>query len=486
MKKLLLILFGCTCIGIRLNAGWIRTYGGTADDGGNSVQQTMDSNYIFAGYTYSFEAGVYLLKINSMGDTLWTKTYGETGCDEWGSSIQQTTDGGFIILGGKGSTDSTRKIWLIKIDANGDTLWTKAHSIIRDYWRLCLIRQTMDGGYIMIGEAGDHSKMNLTDIWLIKADSAGDTLWTKTFGGGGYDWGNSVQQTSDSGYIIVGEAGCGKTAAWDLWLIKTDANGDTLWTRTYGGPSTDGGHSVQQTTDGGYIITGYVDTSTVGTDIWLIKTDSTGDTLWTKIFGNPSPGTGEQGQSVQQTTDGGFIIAGNINIGSNNDIWLIKTDSTGDTLWTRTYSGFAWRLSVQQTIDGGYIVAGETKSGAGDKDIYLIKTDSLGYVIAIEDPSTGSLKPSLQAVDLQISQNPFSHSTVITYQLPKLSTLNSQLLTLKIYDLSGRCVKNLVNGQKPAGTYTTPLNAKELKTGIYFVRLTTDKHKETKKLILIK
>ena len=162
--------------------------------------------------------------------------------------------------------------------------------------------------------------------------------------------------------------------------VSMFANGpDTLWTLTLGESSEDRGRSVQQTTDGGYIITGYTCSYGAGSyDVYLIKTDSLGDTLWTRTFGGSAS---DVGYSVQQTTDGGYIIAGiTYSYGAGYaDVWLIKTDLLGNTLWTRTYGGSDWdeAYSVQQTTDGGYIIAGYTKSyGAGDRDVYLVRTSA--------------------------------------------------------------------------------------------------------------
>ncbi len=356
---------------------WARAFGGPGNDLGSSVQQTSDEGYIIAGCSGSFGGlDVYLIKLDAYGDTLWTRIYGGTYHEE-GCSVQQTSDGGYVIAGytasfGAGDHD----VYLIKTDASGDTLWTKTHGGT-DYDRGCSVQQTLDGSYIIAGYtysfgAGDY------EVYLVKTDASGDTLWTRTYGGTSA-YCSEVRQTADGGYIIACMSKF--VVSNDVRLIKTNASGDALWTRTYGGTDSDFGNSVQQTSDGGYIIAGWTDSFGAGSDdVYLIKTDASGATLWTRTYG----GTGDDwGYSVQQTPDGGYVIAGwTESFGAGiSDVYLIRTNASGDTLWTKTYGGTSVDrgYSVQQTADGGYIVAGYTYSfGTGDNDVYLIKTDSQG------------------------------------------------------------------------------------------------------------
>jgi len=260
--------------------------------------------------------------------------------------------------------------WLPLFTQPPDTLWTKTYGdTAEDYGES--VQQTTDGGYILTGHTSSFGAGSL-DVYLIKTDSLGETLWTRTFGGIDEDRGYSVLQAREGGYIIVGGTKSFGTGDFDLYLIKTDQLGETLWTRTYGGTGFDMGYSISNTLDGCYIITGRKSGANGG--VWLLKISGNGDTLWSRTFG------GNCGYAVKQTADSGYIIAG-----SNGKIWLVKTDANGDTLWTKSYiyspgsAIYCTGLDVSQTYDLGYIVSGYSIDWTGDYRVMdLLKTDSLG------------------------------------------------------------------------------------------------------------
>jgi hypothetical protein len=329
---------------------WFKTFGGSGNDEGWSVQQTSDGGFILVGWTWSFGAGgfdVWLIKTDADGNKLWDRTFGGRGSD-YGYSVQQTRDGGFIIVGDTASFGAGwADVWLIKTDANGNKQWDRTFGG-SGLDSGSSVQQTSDGGFILVGDTASFGAGGF-DVWLIKTDADGNKLWDRTFGGGGSDWGSSVQQTSDGGFILVGYTT--SFGAGDVWLIKTDADGNKLWDRTFGGGGSDWGSSVQQTSDGGFILVGYTASfGAGGFDVWLIKTDADGNKLWDRTFGG---GGSDWGSSVQQTSDGGFILVGwTWSFGAGGpDVWLIKTDADGNKLWDRTFGGSMVDrgFSVQQT-----------------------------------------------------------------------------------------------------------------------------------------
>ena len=376
---------------------WNRTFGGSSDDVGSYVQQTNDSGYVIAGSTSSYGADApysWLIKVQSRGDLWliktdpdgnkeWDRTFGGLGKD-LGFCVQQTKDGGFIITGAKKSfwVLVNYAVWVIKTDPEGKEEWERTFGGFGEGVGFST-QQTTDGGYII---AGYTTYAEGQKAWLIKVDPNGDKEWDVALGRKDTE-AASVQQTTDGGYILTGYTtsfGAGKE---DVLLAKTDSRGAVEWVKYFGGPNTDLGLAVQETKDGGYIITGSTESFGAGKgDVWLIKTNSTGIKEWDRTFGGPNY---DLGASVQQTKDGGYIITGYttstespkgnsqlFNAASVSRVWLVKTDSQGIQEWNMTFdgSGNAWGNCVQETQDGGYIITGVTESyGAGKEDVWLIK-----------------------------------------------------------------------------------------------------------------
>ena len=370
MKKLLLLLLCLPLVGF--GQGWqkvIYTAGG-GDNEGNSVQQTIDGGYIICGKGNNQSGNssdLYLIKTDNSGDTLWTKLYGGSN-SETGYSVQQTSDGGYIACGG--GVD----VLLVKTDINGVEQWNQNFGGAGDD-RGYSVQQTIDGGYVLCGATVSNTTGPWdSDVYLIKTNGNGVEEWNQTYGGAGQDLGRSIKQTADGGFIICGATESFNTlnlnGAYSIYLIKTDVFGTEQWNRTYGDTLVIG-HSVQQTTDGGFIVCGTRESAeNEQSDIYLLKTDANGMEQWSQIIGTLN--NNETGRSVKQTTDGGFIVTGHIEdidyyLGNgDSDVYLIKTDVNGIVQWSQTFGGAGHDIgnSVQQTFDGGYIITGETNDAS--------------------------------------------------------------------------------------------------------------------------
>jgi len=309
----------------------------------------------------------------------WEKTFGGAD-DDWGYCVQHTSDGGFVIAGGTRSSGAGGyDIWLIKTDATGDERWSKTFGGTGDD-KGYAVQQTTDGGFIL-GGFTDSFGAGGQDIWLIKTDASGNSEWDKTFGSLGNEQSYALAQTTDGGYIIAGIKWPDAGGFSDVWLIKTDGSGNEQWNRTFGGAGDDQSFGVKQTSDGGYVIAGFTaSTGAGGKDVWLLKTDSDGIEEWNKTFGGTED---DRAYGVCQTTDGGYAISGHTySFGSGGmDSYLIKTDLNGNMQWQQTFGGLGEdeTRDIQQTADNGFLIAGQTdSSGMGSYDAWLIKTDDSG------------------------------------------------------------------------------------------------------------
>jgi uncharacterized delta-60 repeat protein len=482
------------------STSFAKTYRGTDNKWASSVQQTSDGGYIVAGYKYSFgldSIDIFLIKTDANGNLQWAKTYGGTDYDE-AYSVQQTSDGGYILAGytssfGAGGYDA----FLVKTDANGNLQWAKIYG--GTYWdEASSVQQTSDGGYILAGFTASFGAGGY-DAFLVKTDANGNLQWAKIYGGTDEDVARFVQQTSDGGYILAGYTGSFGAGLSDVFLVKTDANGNVQWAKTYGGTNWDYASSVQQTSDGGYIVVGYTYSFGAGsTDFFLIKTDANGNIIWAKTYGGTNY---DYAYSVQQTSDGGYIVAGrtySFGVGSYN-IFFIKTDANGNIIWAKTYGGISGdeAYSVQQTSDGGYIVAGRTYSfGAGTWDAFLIKTDANGNIgscsivrnasptvntvsptVATPSPSVSSVSPIVNSVSptitsptptvsspcpLSISESCQPVSGIITQYKGGIKVIGSGEFEVKVYNVTGGIVKSI------KGKNEVKL---ELSRGVYFVEV---------------
>jgi len=370
---------------MNLNAQWTKTYGGWDDDYPMDIKQTSDGGYVIAGWTRSFNADgedVWILKLDKYGEIEWDYTYGGTG-DERAFSIQQTEDGGYIVAADTDHGGVDSDYWILKLYSNGTREWQRTIGNLNRWESPRSIQQTSDGGYIvaglsrLVGEA--------SDVWIVKLSEAGIQTSQYIYAEGDVsEVPHSIQQTSDGGYIVAGRKRDATTVDFDAWVLKLPADlGLPTWQFTYGEAENDWALSVQETSDGGYIVAGGSYSYTlVAFDFWVLKLKSLGEVDWHWAYGYDFH---DLARSIQQTEDGGYIAAGwTENEDGDFDFWVLKLKSLGEVDWQRRYEMpyNEGAHSIQQTNDGGYIVVGSTKLesvlalpafDSPDGDIWVLK-----------------------------------------------------------------------------------------------------------------
>ena len=481
------------------NQQWSQTYGGNGTDDCNSVQQTSDGGYIVAGYTSSYGAGnydIYSIKTDSAGNQQWSRTFGGSD-DDRGYGIQQTSDGGYIIAGYTSSYGAGYKdVLLIKYDAAGNQQWSQTYGGNTDDMGYC-VQQTGDGGYIITGSTGSYGAGGL-DVYLIKTDTVGNQQWSRTFGGSDWDEGNSVQQTDDDGYIITGYSKSFGAVYQDVYIIKTDAAGNQQWSQTFGGGNDDVGYSVQQTSDSGYIIVG---ACAGGWDVYLIRLESE-TTLAVTLTPLTTP--------IQIPAVGGSFsfdaqIVNNTNNTITFDAWteviLPNGNTYGPLILRRSLPITAGAVITRQITQS---VPGNAPSGnytyIGNVGVYpdsIINTDNFpfeklageglsnhkqGWAVCgwFGDESSSSIQHSSFSIHNSYP-NPFNASTVISFELQAASQIK-----LAVYDVNGREVALLVDGHLSSGPHEIAFDGTDLPSGVYFAMLEAGDLTQTRKLILLK
>jgi hypothetical protein len=379
---------------------WNKTYPGTSYPSIGFIQ-TSDGGYALTGWSANAKSGAQndnnavSIRLDSLGNTIWSKTYGGT-FDDCTNTIIQTKDGGLALLGYTFLNSQKSAIWLVRLDSSGQLLWNKTFS--DGFWGNALI-ETKDGGYAIAG--GD-----IRGFLFIKTDSDGNTQFSTTFGASGFS-GNSgsfkglinsassIVQTIDSGYILAGTGQSPNNSSNpDAWLIKIDANAQMLWQKDFGGIGDDGAASVVQTGDGGYAFVGQTSSYGAGnSDLWLIKTDSSGNLMWNRTYGGSKM---DFGTCLTNTSNDGFALAGATQShgAGGFDYWLINTDSSGNMTWNKTYGGSRDDSAgvIILTQDNGYALAGYSDSfGDGNKNFWVVKTDENG---ATNDLSNQIIAPA--------------------------------------------------------------------------------------------
>ena len=431
------------------NALWIRTYGGEFVEDGFAVEPTDEGGYIIAGRALIFSdttrvmasltetnwpphhSDAWLLKTNQNGDTLWTRKYGGEGHD-YITSVYQTVDQGYILAGAYNADHSypnyeidenylpaSSRAWLIKTAANGDTLWTRQ---FRSRSQANRVIVTSDGGYLFAGWIFPELQSNQSDVYVVKTDASGDTLWTRIIGGSASEIGLSVCEIAD-GYIIAGQV---KPAGlpYDALLVKTGFTGEVQWVNTFGGTRSDAAFTVEPSRRG-ILVTG----NTNGNwwihqgDGWIFEVDGSGNLLWEKVY---NVRLSDYAFCGIQNAEGDFLISGMVSHGFGGDLWLAKVGS------------------VPSGIDEGEKMARQFRL-------------------------------------FQNFPNPFNPSTTISWQLEKESWIN-----LTLFNLAGQQVAVLVNERQRPGFYLLKFDSSQLPSGVYFYRLEAGEYSQTLKMLLMK
>jgi len=459
---------------------WTRLYGNDGRDRANYVLPTEDNGFIVTGEAFKTEnndSDLYLIKVDGNGVEEWRRFYGGDR-DDVGESVVQISNDDFVVLGrtesfGNGGKD----FWLLKVSSEGEEEWNYTYGGSGSD-HAAVIRKTNDNGFVLVGRTNSFGSGG-SDVWLLKIDEQGNEIWNQTYGGSDGEYGYDVQQTTDGGYIITGYSS-DSHGNWDLLLIKTDISGGEEWMREYGGILRETGGGVLQTPDQGFIVAGINESIDPGNmNWWLLKTDSFGEVVWERTYGGSNF---DICACIDATQDGGYILGGwTPSFGAGSvDIWIVKTDSLGNEVWNQTFGG-PWSdgsYSVKQTIDGGYIIAGDYSptSEMYDQDLWLIR---LGSESGIIEPQATT--PSEFQIE-SIYPNPFNAQTTITVNLPETS-----ILRLSVHNLLGQEVDVITHGKHLAGTIQFNLDANNLPSGIYFIHAQVDgQYSQGKKFMLLK
>lgn len=477
---------------------WEKTFGTASNDYSNSVVQTSDNGFVFAGNVTPLQipgtvnsnySDILIVKTNQLGNIIWQKTYGGSNVDT-PTEIQKTSDGGFIVVGYTRSNNGHVTInkgdydyWILKLDANGDLQWQKTYGG-PDSDQASSVKQTLDGGYIIVGQSfsssGDITNpLGNSDFWIIKTNDVGNIQWQKSFGGTSTDGATSVVTNTDGSYTITGTSISPTLiptlGGIDNLTIKISSTGNIIWEKRYGSPNYDDSRCIYKTADNGYIIAGAKDVNNA-TKFWILKIDALGNIQWENTFGNSS--ALNYGKSVIQLSDGTYLATGSINDttlsnyhGGGTDIGLVKLDQMGNIL---TYKCLGGSLnedahSIINTNDGGFAIIGETKSSNGDVsvnngllDIWLLKFGNQKEELSTNETFKNKLK---------IYPNPANHFVTID----NLETKS----TITIYDMSGKLIFNKKFTEKKA-----LINVAEFSKGVYNLVIKNKEISFSEKLIV--
>ncbi|NYB51556.1 MAG: hypothetical protein HVN35_03185 [Methanobacteriaceae archaeon] len=361
---------------------WIKTYGSSDNETGYMVINAIKNGYIALGSReISSDTEVYLMDLNTLGVTSRQNTFGGNGND-YGYSLRRALSGGYILIGktnsyGLGNYDA----WFVKVNEDMKPAYNVTYGGAGND-AVYSFKETKDSRYILAGNTTSFGSGS-SDVYLLKVDPNGQMQWQQVFGGSGEEWGKSVLQSQNANYWILGSTNSYGSGGYDFYLVETNPEGSLIMNKTFGGIGDDYGDSIVENVDGSFLLTG--STNSIGSgqfDALIIKTDQFGNEIWNKTFG------GEKDDIVtfsRETADHGYLIIGNTNsFGSGKiDMFVMKTDRSGNIEWNKTFGGYGddYASFILETADNGYLLIGTTTSTAnGFKSIILVKMDSNGTV----------------------------------------------------------------------------------------------------------
>ena len=487
--KILIILITAIILSNPLYAQdtlWSKTYLPGVSDGVDRVRSgcsTYDGNFVLGGYTLSYGlayADFYLVKIDTDGDTVWTGTYGGTQSDYCEQVIELENKDllavGYCHVAHEMDYFAIR---LVRTDSLGNQLWSRYYGQASDVKAYGAF-ETSSNQIVVVGNCGPSSN---PDGFMLRVNADGDSLFMTTYGTTGYDYVRDVSGDGYGNFVVVGYADNDKDYNYDLWMTGLNSGGGVEWTYRDGGGGYDDLTRVIRTDDGNFLAGGCFNIydSEVEQRMYLIKFDINGDTLWTTSF---YPGNNTNVRGLCQTGDGGYLAVGNCIYGTTaSDAFVVRLDNTGDSLWSQNYGGDAYDYAyfIKQSIDD-YIYVGGTLSDNASPDFWAMKIEDLA--LGTELPHYLDLPD--RVIISQNRPNPFNSGTRIDYFLPRQSYVK-----LKIYNILGQDVKTLISGPRPAGRNSVYWNGcdskgNEVASGIYLYRMKTDNQYQTRKMIIMK
>jgi hypothetical protein len=442
---------------------WTQIYGGTGHDTPAGILQMNDGGFLIGGSTISFGLTLYkyyLVRTDEEGDTVWTRLYGRDNRSQSMTSLQPSADGGCILAGGSDAPFLDTEVYLVRLNSDFDTVWTLlwGEDSYEEVAR-CAI-ESYDQGVIAVG---DYWNATGGTILALETNAGGEVKWHCEYDWPLADYGYCICKAQENdGYVICGSRQSDITFTRDALLIRVNSDGDTLWTRTYGGDQDDEAYHVMTTSDGGYLLTGYSSsTPTTDKSVFVVKTNAAGDTSWTQKIGENNLNVGF---SAIETEDGGYTVVGTSYALGTADMLVAKLDSYGDIVWMGYY--IFWEIvdefgsNMIEVPPEEYVVCGSRQLGlAGDLDINFFK---IGPII----PGSQEYH-SFQSMTIQ--PNPVRDEAILGYSLQ-----TDGPVCISIFDCSGALVMELVNKVQTKGQFRIEANLTNLKKGIYLVRLTTE------------